>query len=146
MWSDHGWHLGEYGIWGKHCLFEEALRSPLIVSYPGIKQPGKATTAVVETVDIFPTLCDLAGLPVPDFAKGVSLKPVLANPAAAGHPAFSYWGGSKSVRTPTHRMILHRDGYAELYDHGPAAKEPKNLAEANPEVVKELTGLIEKRF
>ena len=57
LWGDHGWHLGEHAIWGKHSLFEESLRSPLIVAYPGIQKPGVPSDSIVETIDVFPTLC-----------------------------------------------------------------------------------------
>lgn len=80
LWGDHGWHLGEHAIWGKHALFEESLRSPLIIHYPGMAKPGESTKSVVETLDMFPTLCDLAGLPKPDFVHGVSLRAQLENP------------------------------------------------------------------
>jgi iduronate 2-sulfatase len=144
LWGDHGWHLGEHAIWGKHALFEESLRSPLIIRYSGIPHPSKATRSIVETLDIFPTLCDLAGLPQPDFVHGSSLRPLLEDPKAPGHPAISYAGG-RTIRTDTHRLILHRDGYVELYDHSTAEKETKNVAESNPEVVQQLvTRLIER--
>lgn len=146
LWGDHGWHLGEHAIWGKHCLFEEALRSPLIISYPGIKKPGKPTESMVETLDVFPTLCDLAGLPKPDFAEGVSLLPLLNNPDAPGHPAFAYRPKAKTIRTETHRLILHDDGYAELYDHTSAAGETKNVADVNAELVKQLAAALTDRL
>ncbi len=138
LWGDHGWHLGEHAVWGKHTLFEESLRSPLIISYPGMKSPGVASKSTVETLDLFPTLCDLAGLPEPKFAAGVSLKSILEDPAAAGHPAISYHGKAQTIRTATHRLILHKSGYVELYDHDSEDGETKNIAEANPELVAEL--------
>ena len=64
LWGDHGWHLGEHAIWGKHSLFEESLHSPMIISAPTVKKPGKPANAMVETLDIA-TLCDLAGLTAP---------------------------------------------------------------------------------
>ena len=145
LWGDHGWHLGEHAIWGKHALFEESLRSPLIICYSGIPQPSKATRSIVETLDIFPTLCDLAGLPQPDFVHGVSLRPLLEDPTAPGHPAISYAGG-RTIRTDRHRLILHRGGYVELYDHSTAAKETKNVAESNPEVVQRLVARLNERL
>lgn len=146
LWGDHGWHLGEHAVWGKHTLFEESLRSPLIVSYPGLKSPGKPTDAMVETLDLFPTLCDLAKLPMPKFTDGVSLRPQLDNPNAAGHPAIAYSGRAKTIRTNTHRLILHRNGHAELYDHSSKAKETKNVATANAELVKKLSGELQRRL
>jgi len=146
LWGDHGWHLGEHAVWGKHTLFEESLRSPLIVSYPSIETSGQYTNAVVETLDIFPTLCDLAGLPMPDFVDGVSLRPFLENPASPGHAAISYHGSSRTIRTDTHRLILHKDGYAELYDHTSAEQETKNIAPANPDLVEKLSACLQKRL
>jgi iduronate 2-sulfatase len=146
LWGDHGWHLGEHAVWGKHTLFEESLRSPLIVSVPGMQKPGATTAATVETLDVFPTLCDLAGLPKPDFADGVSLRPQLENPTAPGHPAIAYNNKARTIRTKTHRLILHKDGHAELYDHTSPAKETKNVAGANAALVKELTAQLRERL
>jgi len=146
LWGDHGWHLGEHAVWGKHTLFEESLRSPLIIYYPGMQNPGQPSNAIVETLDIFPTLCALTNLPQPKFAAGVSLKPILQNPAAPGHPAISYAKASQSIRTISHRMILHSDGYAELYDHNSKTQETKNIAAENPKLVKELTEKIKARL
>jgi iduronate 2-sulfatase len=142
LWGDHGWNLGEHAIWGKHCLFEESLRSPLVVRYPGMSEPGKKSTAVVETVDIFPTLCELAKLPVPDFGHGVTLMPQLADPNAPGHAAFGYHGKAQTIRTDTHRMVLHSDGYVELYDHRSTKKETENEAEQQLRIREELAELI----
>ena len=146
LWGDHGWHLGEHAIWGKHALFEESLRSPLIVFHPGINKPGEATDSIVETLDLFPTLCDLTGLPQPDFIHGKSLKPILDNPAAPGHAAVSYSRGSRTIRTKTHRLILHKDGYAELYDHDSPEKETRNVADENAALVKSLSHQLKERL
>lgn len=146
LWGDHGWHLGEHAVWGKHTLFEESLRSPLIVFTPGSEKPGKSTDAVVETLDIFPTLCELTGVPVPDFAQGVSLRPLLNDPSLPGHPAISYSRRARTIRTDSHRLIVHDDNYAELYDHTSAEKETKNIAEANPDLVQELSGQLNQRL
>ncbi len=145
VWGDHGWHLGEHAIWGKHALFEESLRSPLIFSYEGIVAPGKATDSIVETLDIFPTLCDLAGLPDPDFVDGVSLRPILKSPDAPGHSAVSY-SRPKTIRTDRYRLISHGSDYAELYDHSTPDKETKNIAADHPDIVKELTRQLEQRL
>jgi iduronate 2-sulfatase len=145
LWGDHGWHLGEHAIWGKHALFEESLRSPLIISYAGMPEPGKASHAMVETLDVFPTLCDLAALPKPDFVQGVSLRPILESPAASGHAAISY-GRGRTIRTETHRLIVHRDGYVELYDHTSPEKETRNVADECPETVRQLLAQLKERL
>lgn len=142
LWGDHGWHLGEHAIWGKHCLFEEALRSPLIIKVPGMNRPGVRSGSIVETLDLFPTLTDLAGLARPEHAQGISLVPQLADPEIKGHVAYSYTGKAWTVRTDTHRMILHKDGYVELYDHRSKEGETRNIAEQNPTLVAELKVLI----
>jgi len=138
LWGDHGWHLGEHAIWGKHALFEESLHAPLIVVAPEVEQTGTAAGGVVETIDIFPTLCDLAGLKTPDFASGRSLLPMLQNPAVAGHAAVAYRSKAKTIRTDRYRLIAHNDGGKELYDHQSPGKETVNIAEAKPDIAKAL--------
>ena len=147
LWGDHGWHLGEHAIWGKHALFEESLRSPLIVHYPGIPQPGSKTQSIVETLDLFPTLCELTGLPTPDFVQGESLRPLLIDPQAPGHSAISYGGKNRrTIRTDTHRLIVHKDNHVELYDHTSDAKETKNVATTNPNLVEQLLTKLNERL
>lgn len=146
LWGDHGWHLGEHGIWGKHSLFEEALRSPLIIHTPQMQQQGVSSSALVETLDIFPTLCDLAGLKKPEFAQGTSLQYILEEPQQEGHPVIAYKNDATTLRTTTHRMVLHKDGYVELYDHRTAAKETKNIADQYPEVVYSLKQMMEAKL
>ena len=138
LWGDHGWHLGEHAIWGKHSLFEESLHSPLIIHYPGMKNEGHQTNAMVETLDIFPTLCDLAGVDAPPFAQGVSLRGVLDGADTVGHSAIAYQPGAATIRTATHRMTLHEDGFVELYDHTTEAGETNSVADEHPTLVAEL--------
>jgi iduronate 2-sulfatase len=147
LWGDHGWHLGERGIWGKHCLFEEALRSPLIISYPDIKKPSEDSPAIVETVDVFPTLCDLASLEKPSHLHGDSLLPQLENPRARADIAVAYRNSTlTSIRNERYRLVNHPKGEVELYDF--KAKHPgrDNLAKDHPEIVTELKKQLEKRL
>jgi iduronate 2-sulfatase len=146
LWGDHGWHLGEHGIWGKHSLFEESLHSPMIIQYPGMTSKGSKTNAMVETLDIFPTLCDLTGVETPKFAQGTSLKGILEKPNLAGHNAIAYFKHGATIRTETHRMILHKDGFVELYDHTTAENESNNIANKQPELVKELMELLNSKL
>ena len=81
VWGDHGWHLGEMGIWGKATNYEIATRVPLIVSTPAMQSRGKSSDALVELVDLYPTLCELAGLPKPSHLSGKSFAPLLDDPA-----------------------------------------------------------------
>ncbi|MGE9269894.1 MAG: sulfatase, partial [Verrucomicrobiales bacterium] len=117
LWGDHGWHLGEHSLWGKHALFEESLRSPLIIRTPHTKQPKRtfSTTHVVETVDIFPTLCDLAGLPQPETLDGQSLESTSSEHDRG--TAISFQNHAVTIRSDRYRLILHKDGFLELYDH-----------------------------
>ena len=146
LWGDHGWHLGEHAIWGKHALFEESLRSPLNIRYEGLPRPGEASESIVETFDLYPTLCDLAGLPVPSFVAGTTLRPILENPRAAGHSAISYTRRAQSIRTDRYRLIVHGDGHAELYDHQSDQGETVNLANDRPDVVERLRGQLNARL
>lgn len=146
LWGDHGWHLGEHAVWGKHTLFEESLRSPLIIRYPEIPNPGAPTQSMVETLDVFPTLCELAELPMPDYAQGVSLVPILKDPAAEGHPAYAYSKGLYTVRTDKYRFIRHPKGESELYDHTSPEGETKNIAADHPDVVSDLAKQLKARL
>ena len=147
LWGDHGWHLGEHAIWGKHALFEESLRSPLIVRYPGMANADSKTQAIVESIDIFPTLCDLAKLPVPKFADGTTLKPLIDGVQSDGHDAISYFKKNRTIRSKQYRLIAHKDGHRELYAHGSqTGEETKNLASEKPEVVSDLLDRLNKRF
>jgi len=152
LWGDHGWHLGEHAVWGKHTLFEESLRSPLIIKSPAVTSRGVHSDAIVETLDLFPTLVELAGIPRPDFVDGVSLKPILDSAAAqrrlstAGSYAISYSGNAKTIRSDRYRMTLHKNGHVELYDHASVEKETLNIAEGNPRVVKQMTTVLNERL
>jgi iduronate 2-sulfatase len=146
LWGDHGWHLGEHGIWGKHSLFEESLRSPLIVYDPGMKNAGKQSNAIVETLDIFPTLCDLSEIPKPDYINGSSLIPFMKDPKLKGHTAVAYTSGATTIRTKNYRFTQHSNGVVELYDHIKDPSETINIAEDNLELVNKLKIQLEKRL
>jgi arylsulfatase A-like enzyme len=81
LWGDHGWHLGDHGLWNKHTNFEEAAHALMMISVPGQKAGTKAE-ATSEFVDIFPTLCDLVNIPKPSYLDGISLVPVIKDPSA----------------------------------------------------------------
>jgi iduronate 2-sulfatase len=146
LWGDHGWHLGEHAIWGKHSLFEESLHSPMIIHYPEMINKGFKTDAMVETLDIFPTLCELTGVETPEFVQGVSLTAILEEPKSMGHPALAYFKDASTIRTETHRMILHEDDFVELYDHRSEENESKNIADEHPELVQDLTEVLKSRL
>ena len=82
LWGDHGWQLGDHGLWHKHTNFELATRAPLLISVPGSKTAGQKCSATVEFVDVYPTLAELCGLPNPTGLSGRSLKAFINNPSA----------------------------------------------------------------
>ncbi|MDG2322945.1 MAG: sulfatase-like hydrolase/transferase, partial [Akkermansiaceae bacterium] len=146
VWGDHGWHLGEHAIWGKHALFEESLRSPLIIVAPEVEKPGDISPSIVETIDLFPTLCDLSGLEKPDYLHGASLLPQLKDPFAESKGyAISYHGKGRTIRTKTHRLIAHTKGHLELYSHLSAEGETKNLAETDKETAQALLAKLRSK-
>ncbi len=100
---------------------------------------------MVETLDSFPTLCDLTGLPTPEFTQGVSFRPILESPNAPGHPAISY-RRERTLRTDTHRLIVHPDGYVELYDHTSPEQETRNVAAEHPDLVRDLLTKLSERL
>ncbi|MBD0830999.1 sulfatase [Aestuariibaculum sediminum] len=146
LWGDHGWHLGEHAIWGKHSLFEESLRSPLIIQYPEMKHKGLKSDALVETLDIFPTLCELTGVNVPEFTQGTSLTDLLTNKTTTEHYPIAYTGNATTIRTKTHRLTLHKDGFVELYDETSEEKETKNIAEQFPYIVQQLKQSLKEKL
>ncbi len=146
LWSDHGFHLGEHDLWCKTSNFELDARVPLIIATPNKTTTGKATNSLVELVDLYPTLCELAQLPVPEQLDGDSLVPVLNDPrvvvseiALTQHPRPAYYKGKPkvmgySLRIDRFRFTQWRDFNtqqivaAELYDHQNDPEESTNLA------------------
>ena len=130
--SDHGWHLGEKKHWCKGAIWEQTTRIPFIVRAPGV-EPGSVCKQPVSLIDVFPSLADLAGLPVPHFLDGSSIRPQLADPQARRSPAISSYGpGNTAIRTEHWRYIRYEDGSEELYDHRVDPDEWVNQA-SNPE-------------
>jgi iduronate 2-sulfatase len=132
--ADHGWHLGQKGMWAKMSLFENSARVPLIVYDPRKRHVGGSCQAIVESLDPYPTLADLCGLPVPPDIHGRSLAPLLEDPRKTwDRPAVTvmlrYGFLAKSIRTPRWRYTEWAEGSrgAELYDHERDPYEVKNL-------------------
>ncbi len=134
LWSDHGWHLGEKLHWRKFTLWEEATRNVFMVSAPGVTKPGGRCSRPVSLIDVYPTLCDLAGLPLRSELEGASLRPLLSNPSATwDRPVVTtYLHGNHAVRSERWRYIHYQDGGEELYDEQYDPQEWTNLA-AKPE-------------
>jgi len=145
LWGDHGWHLGDHGMWCKHTNYEMATRAALVMRIPGQKATGKPSERFVEFVDIFPTLAEVCGLPKPEGVEGFSFAPLLNDPKKEWKlAAFSqYPRGSKetgplmgyAVRTEGYRYVEWRKkGTAdvvsrELYDHKADPNEDVNIAD-----------------
>jgi arylsulfatase A-like enzyme len=131
LWSDHGWHLGEKQHWRKFALWEEATRTVFTVSAPGVTPAGKICAAPVDYLNVYPTLCELSGLPAPDHVKGSSLVPLLRDPAAAwdGVALCTHGRGNHAVRDSRYRYISYANGDEELYDHESDPMEYTNRAD-----------------
>ena len=156
LWGDHGFHLGDLGIWTKHTNYEQANRIPLLLIAPGVTKPGSSTRQLAESVDIFPTLAELAGLPAPTGPQpidGISLVPVLKNPAARvrdhAYHCFPKQKMGRAIRTESHRLIEWKKPGAppesaelELYDYTADSHETQNIAAEQPEVVKQLRAIL----
>jgi len=154
VWGDHGWHLGDSAMWGKHTPFDRALHSTLIMRVPGVTKPGTTCDALVETLDLYPTLVDLCD---PSFKRtqypldGRSLRPLLTGQQHAIHQrAVSYWRSEVSVRTPTHRLIAAagKKGLSniELYDMRQDPDPIENLADQEPELREELLEIVKEKM
>ncbi|HJZ58521.1 MAG TPA: sulfatase [Gemmataceae bacterium] len=162
--SDHGYHLGEHGLWQKMSLFENSTRVPLVIYDPRSKGNGKASARTVELVDLHPTLAELAGLPAPAGLEGKSLKPLLDDPTAAwDKPAITQvsrgtptttgepvgknpWFLGYSVRNERYRYTEWDGGKkgVQLYDYEKDPGELKNLADdpARADIVKQMKALL----
>ncbi len=146
LWGDHGWSLGEHTLWCKHSCFETAMRVPLIVRAPAVKG-GVRTEALTELIDVYPSLCELAGAPIPSHVQGRSFVPLLRRPAMPWKDqAIGRYGPGDTIRTATHRFTEYstaqRGPFARmLYDHRADPGENVNLSEqpAHAEITSRLT-------
>jgi iduronate 2-sulfatase len=165
LWGDHGFHLGEQGLWTKANNYELSARVPLLFRYPETIKAGKRSGALVELVDVYPTLADLCGLNAPSGLEGISLSPLIQKPSLIWKKAaFTQYPRSfkshrhrgsgdimgYAIRTDTHRYVEWRKGmedkvlHRELYDHRKDPQEMKNLAglKQNGEIVSKLTEVL----
>jgi iduronate 2-sulfatase len=152
--SDHGYHMGEHGLWQKTSLFEESARVPMLIVAPGISKKGGVAASPVSHLDLYPTLIELAGIKGPDNLQGQSLVPMLRNPDERGRgwalTQVMRFGVGKtakrhfgySLRTPRWRYTEWDEGGRgrELYDHDTDSKELTNLAD-RPEHAETIAGL-----
>ena len=158
--SDHGYHLGEHGLWQKMSIFEESARVPLVIAAPGTGVKGGVAKDPVGLIDLYPTLTELCGVNVPKNLQGQSLVPMLKDPSATGRGwaitqvtrnAGKKQGGAffgYSFRTPRWRYTEWADGKqgCELYDHDADPRELTNLARdgAYAETMSQLSGQLRK--
>ncbi len=157
LWGDHGFHLGDLGIWTKHTNYEQANRIPIVICAPGVTNPNTSTRQLTETVDLFPTLAELAGLPAPSGPQpidGISLVPVLKDPETRirdhAYHVFPRAKLGRAIRTDRYRFVQWKNFRAkeqtdeyELYDYQMDPLETKNRAADHPEVVARLMKMLE---
>lgn len=146
LWGDHGWHLGEYNFWGKHNTLNNALQVPLIVRAPD-RPAGVRTDALVEFVDIYPTLCELAGLPLPKSHRlaGRSFVPLMESPNRPWkEAAYSEWLRGSTVKTDRYIYTEWPSGNRMLFDHHKDPYETVNIADRaeHAEIVVQLRKLL----
>ena len=156
LWGDHGWQLGEHGLWCKHTNFETSTHALMLCSAPHQKAKGKPTKALTEFVDIYPSLCELCGLPVPEGVEGTSFAPLMDAPDRPWkQAAFSIYPRGRlmgySMRTARYRytewLSLGQEPFArELYDHQADPDENVNIANRpeHKELVASLSAQLRK--
>lgn len=156
LWGDHGFHLGDLGIWTKHTNYEQANRIPILIVAPGVTQPHSATGQLAESVDIFPTLAELAGLPEPEGPQaidGLSLVSVLKDADARvrdhAYHAYPKKKLGRAIRTARYRLVQWRgigaaEGTSEyeLYDYQADPLETRNLVDERPDVVRRMKRIL----
>ncbi|MCY2947507.1 MAG: sulfatase-like hydrolase/transferase [Planctomycetota bacterium] len=154
LWGDHGWHLGDHGMWCKHTNYEQATRIPVIVAAPGTTRPGTATKAMVESVDIYPTLCALAKIDMPKGIDGISFASVLSAPTTKArdsvihvYPRQQRLG--RAIRTDRYRLVEWKpigapksEAVYELYDYVNDPLETNNTANSNRSTVMSLATIL----
>jgi len=147
LWGDHGWHLGDQLVWGKHTVFERALKSAFILKIPG-KTSGEKINQVVGTVDIYPTIMELCNVKMPHETDGRSMVPIITNSQGDWeNAAFGYYRNGISLRTSRYRLTKYfrnAEPVIELYDHKEDPNETVNIAAEEPEVLEKLMPLWQK--
>tara|TARA_R110002072_G_scaffold302068_1_gene483674 strand:+ start:4028 stop:5425 length:1398 start_codon:yes stop_codon:yes gene_type:complete len=144
LWGDHGWNLGEHTLWCKHSCYETSMQIPLIVRAPGING-GQRRTGLIETIDLYPSLCELAGLSLPDHLQGRSFVTLMKNAKAEWKSAaVGRFQNGDTIRTNTFRFTEYTDKTGKqssrmLYDHKVDPHENVNVAGSQEETVVNLT-------
>ena len=135
LWGDHGWNLGEHTLWCKHSCFETSMHAPLIVRAPGVGKGNQRTLSLTEFIDIYPSLCELAGLPLPDHLQGQSFVRQLKDPSFPGKSAaIGRFKNGDTIRTDRYRFTQYSKSKRQpssrmLYDHKHDPREDVNIAD-----------------
>ena len=159
LWGDHGYHLGDHGSWTKHTNYEQANRIPILIIAPGVTVAGSHSDALIETVDLYPTLSELAGLSAPQGPQpidGTSLVPILKDPKQTirDHAYHCFPRGQRlgrAIRTERYRLIewksfkqTNAQPEFELYDYQQDPLETKNLAKSQTEILHQLKEILHR--
>ncbi len=147
LWGDHGWQLGEHGMWNKHSCFETSMHAPLIVTAPHRAEikAGSRVKGLTEFIDIYPSLCELAELETPSHVQGSSFVPQMINPNLPGKPyAIGRFGAGDTIRADDARYSEYTTPTGEitgkmLYDHRSDSAENTNIASRRAESVNQLS-------
>ena len=155
--GDHGWQLGDHGMWNKHSCFETSMHTPLIISVPSRTQvtaTGGRIAALTELIDIYPSVCELTGIAPPDHLQGTSFVPLMKNPKLAGKPhAVGRYRDGDTIRSDQFRLSEYRRGTGSnaslgsmLYDHRTDPEENVNIAagEQQQSTVQNLSDILQK--
>ena len=155
LWGDHGWQLGEHGMWNKHSCFETSMHAPLMVAAPMMKavNPGSRVPALTEFIDIYPSLCELTGLDTPTHCQGTSFVAQLKDPSTPGKPyAVGRFMAGDTIRSDTQRYSEYREkgGAGDLtghmlYDHTADPNENTNIAAQQASEVEKLAKELTER-
>ena len=147
LWGDHGWNLGEHTLWCKHSCYETSMQIPLVVRAPGIKG-GQRRSGLIESIDLYPSLCELAGLPLPDHLQGRSFATLMQDADAEWKSAaVGRFQNGDTIRTDAFRFTEYTDKKGKrtsqmLYDHRSDPGENINVVKAETDVANELAGKL----
>ena len=147
LWGDHGWQLGEHGMWNKHSCFETSLHTPLIIKAPTdtATEAGTRVQSLVEFIDIYPTVCELCDLPLPAHLDGTSQLKNMRDPSRPGKSyAISRFKNGDSIRSANLRLSEYTNKRgkltgAMLFDHNKDPVEDHNIYSPELELAKKLS-------
>jgi len=148
VWGDHGWHLGDQTVWGKHTAYERALKSALIIKNPFAEIKGHRSENLVESIDLYPTLCQLSNIEPPENLDGKSFAPLFDDSTyKTKEAAYGYWHNAITMRTEKYRLTcFFKDKHRlfELYDHTNDPNETVNISQTSADNINELLPLLKR--